>query len=224
MANPTIAQLRTWVLANAFEDPGDAAVDNAWRVAIEELLRYAPCITRVWDNTTLSVTTGDASIDFTDIQTKGGWYKDRFVFAWLDGKYELRECSEVAIRTRQRYDSTSGRPELICFLTDTDTIIYPTADADYTLTVVYDETLLVRNGSTLVSWVDGTSAGASTYTINVDERWARHACFRGAPSVLQHGDPAARFTSNDWQYYARWCMEQKVDGPEIAQLKSGEYN
>jgi len=219
MAKPTIKQLRTWIDAHAFLDCGADLLDYVWRITLEELLRHQPAIAR--KVATLTTTADQETIDLSALPAS--WHRDRFVQAWI-GDDPLHLRSESHVRFLRKNQTGTDQPDTVAVLQEDDdtALLHPTPDDAYSVRWIFDEPLTVRDGAgDIAAWLDGTdSAGtgdAANHRVNIDERWARMAMFRGAPAVLQHADPNARFTSRDWQLYVQWCqdLEATPDEPII---------
>jgi len=215
MGFPTIKQLREWAVDHALQRDlttiGADRVDYAWRIVLEDLLHHVPAIGRT--STSVNTTADQATIDLSALPTS--WARDRFVEAWVDTDYPLALRDEHDIRARRRDGTSTGRPCEFALLpaSDDTAIVYPTPDAIYPVRIIFDEPLTIRDGDdAIAAWTDGAdpsnAAAATTHYVNVDERWARMACFRGVPHVLTHGDPKAAFKDADWERFLGWAVRQ----------------
>lgn len=140
---------------------------------LDHFIRETHCTTQA---DTIAIATDDESVDFSDID---GFHTDRLNKLWIDEEdvIEGPNLDEVLERRRCEPDAT-GSPTRIGF-TDTQTArIWPTADDDYTLNVLW--------WPPLTAFTAGDT-DSNDITINVPRDLAVTAVRTGGVAWLQNG-------------------------------------
>lgn len=190
---PTLTTIRQYIrelALNASElDYDNTSVDMAFKVAANEYLeRLAPD----FSGGNVTVTSGSSAVDFSALT---GFSPTLVRGMFIDTNYPVHVRDEAWVRQQIIDNPSSGRPEYIGFSSETTGVTWPTASANYTLNVDYE--------NVLTSWTAGTSSPDGV-TINIPEAHAIKIATMGAPVVLQYGDNRSTYGRPEWSDYLDW--------------------
>lgn len=188
----TITEARNWCrqfARNASDSTmyADAYVDRAIQAACDDFIRETRC-TRAY--TGGAVANGD-----TDVTGLPSLFRPELLLrAWvLETFCDLEPLSVTDWLEKQRCSSTAtGSPESITWLDRTTPVVYPIADADYTIKIQWLEPLTV--------WTAGDGTAGAT-TLNLPDDWLRTILGFGATALMQHDEPEQAYASTSWAQY-----------------------
>lgn len=164
----------------------DAMVDQAIAAVGNKFVRETKC-TRQRD--TVDVTSGDATVDFSDIAT---FRNDLLLDARIDSTLAQQNLiiTDVAdVRDSAYLNTGEAFPLWIGFDTPTSAELWPTPNADYTLIAYWY--------APFTTWTLGT-ATPNAVTLNIPEDLIIDVLMYGAASALQSNEPEHGYTETAW--------------------------
>jgi hypothetical protein len=150
----------------------DAKQDRAIKAACQRFIRETKCN---YQSFSVPIVSGSASLN---VQTTiAGFDIQQFMTARIGYSPVLR-TSFQAIEREYAEGVVSGQPTKIAFYAANDAILFPTPNANATLTLTARTNLL--------AWTDGMNT-PNTVTLNVPAEWARDIIWWGARGYMLYG-------------------------------------